>query len=187
MGSEMCIRDRIEDIKADTAVKSEQAQNLGDPTKKRRSLETINEKFISQVRKINKELEFYENHDDCPTCKQGIPHEHKKEIQTERVGKIQELEKASGEMQEEFERVDRLIKEYQDLQTEIIEANNEIATNQKYLQRLHAELGDARGRVADIESEQNKLKELAKEVTAANKHRSEKNEEMHLCRQLLHC
>ena len=173
------LESKIEDIQKDATAKSEQAKNMGDPTKKRRSLETINEKFISQVRKINKELEFYEKHDDCPTCKQGIPHEHKEEIQSERVGKIKELEAASGEMQEEFERVDRLIKEYQDLQTEIIEANNEIATNQKYLQRLHAELGDARGRVADIESEQGKLKELAKEVTVANKHRSEKNEEMH--------
>lgn len=82
-------------------------------------------------------------------------------------------------MQDEFERVDRLITEYQDLQKEIIEANNEITTNQKYLQRLHAELGDARSRVADIESEQSKLKELAKEVTAANGVRSEKNEQMH--------
>ena len=138
---------KIEVIKKDTAIKDEQAKNLGDPTAKRRKLEAINEKFISQVRKINKELEFYEKHDDCPTCKQGIPHEHKEEIQSERVGKIKELEAASGEMQEEFERVDRLIKEYQDLQSEIIEANNEITTNQKYLQRLHAELGDARGRV----------------------------------------
>lgn len=82
-------------------------------------------------------------------------------------------------MQDEFERVDRLITEYQDLQKEIIEANNEITTNQKYLQRLHAELGDARSRVADIESEQSKLKELAKEVTAANSVRSDKNEQMH--------
>lgn len=84
---------KIEDIKADTAVKSEQAQNLGDPTAKRRKLESINEKFISQVRKINKELEFYENHDDCPTCKQGIPHEHKEEIQSERVVKSKNSKK----------------------------------------------------------------------------------------------
>jgi DNA repair exonuclease SbcCD ATPase subunit len=171
--------EKIEVLKKESGTKSEKAQSMGDPTTKKRKLEAINEKFISQVKKLNKELEFYEKHDDCPTCKQGIPHEHKKEIQTEREGKIQELETASTEMKDEFDRVDSLITEYQELQNQIIETNNEITSQQRYLQRLHAELGDARGRVADIESEQTKLKELAKEVTVENKNRSEKNEQMH--------
>ena len=173
------LESKIEDAKQDTNAKSEQAKSLGDPTAKRRKLESLQEKFITQIKKANKELEFYEEYDECPTCKQGLPHEHKTTMQSERSEKIKELEKASGDMSKEFDKVDVLIKEYQDLQEEIIEANNEISTNQKYLQRLHAELGDARGRVADIETEQDKLKELAKEVTSANKERADKNEEMH--------
>ncbi len=173
------LESKIEDAKQDTNAKSEQAKSLGDPTAKRRKLESLQEKFISQIKKANKELEFYDEYDECPTCKQGLPHEHKTTMQSERSEKIKELEKASGDMSKEFDKVDVLIKEYQDLQEEIIEANNEISTNQKYLQRLHAELGDARGRVADIETEQDKLKELAKEVTSANKERADKNEEMH--------
>tara|TARA_B100000085_G_scaffold281899_1_gene309361 strand:- start:97 stop:1767 length:1671 start_codon:yes stop_codon:yes gene_type:complete len=173
------LESKIEDAKQDTNAKSEQAKSLGDPTAKRRKLESLQEKFITQIKKANKELEFYDEYDECPTCKQGLPHEHKTTMQSERSEKIKELEKASEDMSKEFDKVDVLIKEYQDLQEEIIEANNEISTNQKYLQRLHAELGDARGRVADIETEQDKLKELAKEVTSANKERADKNEEMH--------
>lgn len=173
------LESKIEDAKQDTNAKSEQAKSMGDPTAKRRKLETLQDKFISQIKKANKELEFYDEYDECPTCKQGLPHEHKTEMQSERSEKIKELEKASEDMSKEFDKVDVLIKEYQDLQEEIIEANNEISTNQKYLQRLHAELGDARGRVADIETEQDKLKDLAKEVTSANKERADKNEEMH--------
>tara|TARA_A100001035_G_scaffold154998_1_gene122352 strand:- start:9034 stop:10704 length:1671 start_codon:yes stop_codon:yes gene_type:complete len=173
------LESKIEDAKQNTNAKSEQAKSMGDPTAKRRKLETLQDKFISQIKKANKELEFYDEYDECPTCKQGLPHEHKTEMQSERSEKIKELEKASEDMSKEFDKVDVLIKEYQDLQEEIIEANNEISTNQKYLQRLHAELGDARGRVADIETEQDKLKDLAKEVTSANKERADKNEEMH--------
>lgn len=173
------LESKIEDAKQDTNAKSEQAKSLGDPTAKRRKLESLQDKFISQIKKANKELEFYDEYDECPTCKQGLPHEHKTTMQSERSEKIKELEKASEDMSKEFDKVDVLIKEYQDLQEEIIEANNEISTNQKYLQRLHAELGDARGRVADIETEQDKLKDLAKEVTSANKERADKNEEMH--------
>jgi len=169
----------IEDLQEQAKKKSEQAETLGNPEDKRRKLEKYQDKFQSQINKLNKELSFYEEHDDCPTCKQGIPHEFKEEIQQERLDKIKEIEQANQQMDSEFSELDSLIEDYKKIQSEIIETNNEITSNQRYLQRLHAELGDARGRVADIESEQSKLKELAKEVTTKNSLRSEKNQEMH--------
>lgn len=169
----------ISELQSAAAKKSEQAAILNDPEAKRRKLEKYKDKFVSQISKVSKELEFYENHDDCPTCKQGIPHEFKSEIKEERVSKIQELEKASSELDQQFKDLDSLISEYTKLQTEIIETNNEITSNQRYLQRLHIELGDTRKRTADIETEQEKLIALAKEVTSKNRIRSEKNQEMH--------
>ena len=169
----------ISELQSAAAKKSEQAAILNDPEAKRRKLEKYKDKFVSQISKVSKELEFYENHDDCPTCKQGIPHEFKSEIKEERVSKIQELEKASSELDQQFKDLDSLISEYTKLQTEIIETNNEITSNQRYLQRLHIELGDTRKRTADIETEQEKLVALAKEVTSKNRIRSEKNQEMH--------
>lgn len=169
----------ITELQATAAAKSEQAKKLGDPETKRRKLEKFKDKFSSQIEKVSKEIEFYENHDDCPTCKQGIPHDFKSEIKEERISKIQELEKASSELDQQFEDLDSLINEYTKLQTELIETNNEITSNQRYLQRLHAELGDTRKRTADIETEQEKLKDLAKEVTFKNSSRTEKKQEMH--------
>jgi DNA repair exonuclease SbcCD ATPase subunit len=169
----------IAELQKTATIKSEQATELGDPETKRRKLERFKDKFQSQINKLNKELEFYEQHDDCPTCKQGIPHEHKETIQQERQEKIEEINQASAELDAQFIELDQMIAKHTTLQSELIETNNEITTNQRYLQRLHAELGDARSRVADIETEQVKLKELAKEVTSKNKNRSEKNEQMH--------
>ena len=169
----------ISELQSAAAKKSEQAAILNDPEAKRRKLEKYKDKFVSQISKVSKEIDFYENHDDCPTCKQGIPHEFKTEIKEERVSKIQELEKASSELDQQFKDLDSLISEYTKLQTEIIETNNEITSNQRYLQRLHIELGDTRKRTADIETEQEKLVALAKEVTSKNRIRSEKNQEMH--------
>lgn len=169
----------IEKLQTTASIQSEQITLLGEPEEKRRKLEQYKDKFKSQINKLQKELDFYENHDDCPTCKQGIKHEFKQEIQQERLDKIKEIEEASSKMDSEFTELDRLIQEYTTIQKNIIETNNEITSNQRYLQRLHAELGDARNRVADIETEQSKLKELAKEVTSKNSLRSEKNQEMH--------
>jgi DNA repair exonuclease SbcCD ATPase subunit len=45
----------------------------------------------SQVRSHAKELSFYKDHDDCPTCKQGIEHDFKAGIITEKDTKVTEL------------------------------------------------------------------------------------------------
>ena len=167
---------------------SEQKAELGNPEEKRRKLERYKDKFQSQINKVSKEIEFYENHDDCPTCKQGIPHDFKHEIKAERVSKIQELKTATADLDEQFSDLDRLITEVGVLDIAIMESNNNIISNQRFLQRLHVELGEARNNVANIDEEKSKLKEMAKEVTSANNLKSEKNEEQHyysVCSSLL--
>ena len=51
---------RSRNSKKQLAIKSEQATELGDPETKRRKLERFKDKFQSQINKLNKELEFYE-------------------------------------------------------------------------------------------------------------------------------
>ena len=64
--------------KGETKNKSEKAKSL------RRDIE-------GQMRAHQKELSFYKDHDDCPTCKQGIEHEFKAGIISEKDGKVAEL------------------------------------------------------------------------------------------------
>lgn len=46
----------------------------------------------------NKELNFYHDHDNCPTCKQGIEHKFKENIVTEKNEKVEELSNAITEL-----------------------------------------------------------------------------------------
>ena len=72
------ILDDIED-KPEMKAKSEKAKSL------RRDIE-------SQIRSHKKEVSFYHDNDDCPTCKQGIEHSFKASIIVEKDEKIIELE-----------------------------------------------------------------------------------------------
>ena len=72
------ILDDIED-KPEMKAKSEKAKSL------RRDIE-------SQIRSHKKEVSFYHDNDDCPTCKQGIEHSFKASIIVEKDEKIVELE-----------------------------------------------------------------------------------------------
>ena len=49
-----------------------------------KQLETARKKAV-------KDIEFYENNDDCPTCKQGLDSEHKKKHIKEKEDKIAEI------------------------------------------------------------------------------------------------
>jgi len=152
---------------------------LGDPEEKRRKLGAFKDKFNTQLRKIRQELDFYEKHDDCPTCKQGIPYEFKKEIQGTKLSKVEELETATKDLDEKFAELDTLVANYNEINESINAENNEIISNQRYLQRLNVELSEAQNNVANIDEEKQKLKALAKEVVSKNNLRSEKNEEQH--------
>lgn len=169
----------LQQIEKSKATSEEAKASLGSPKEKRRKLEQFKDKFQQQIDKANKELSFYHDNDDCPTCKQGIPHEFKEEIKEERKNKIVELEKATTDLDTQFNELDKLIEQFVTLDTEIINYNNDIISNQRYLQRLQSELGDAKGNVANIEDEKAKLKDLAKTVTEQNALRSKKNEDNH--------
>ncbi len=80
------VLDDVKD-KPEMKSKSEKAKSL------RRDIE-------SQVRSHQQELSFYQDHDDCPTCKQGIEHEFKAGIISEKDTKLAELENGLKQLAE---------------------------------------------------------------------------------------
>jgi DNA repair exonuclease SbcCD ATPase subunit len=52
----------------------------------------LNRQLDSKLDKIKKELEFFYESDDCPTCRQGIAHQHKSEIVEKNHKLVAEIE-----------------------------------------------------------------------------------------------
>ena len=105
-----------------------------------RQLETARKKAIADI-------EFYENNDNCPTCKQGLDHEHKqKHIQekNQKVAEIKEavstLDKQITELHDRIDTINRVQSEIEGIQREIGLAQTEIVSNQKYIGKLQKEI-----------------------------------------------
>ena len=85
------IQEAIEELiktisdKSDVKSKIDKARNL-------------NQELNSNLRNYMKELAFYHDNDNCPTCKQGIAHEFKQEQITTKDQKVAELEKGIEEL-----------------------------------------------------------------------------------------
>ena len=124
-------------------------------------LETARKKAI-------KDIEFYENNDDCPTCKQGLDIEHKKKHIEEKQTKVSEIKEAITTLDEQVEDLNTRIQEINGIQDEITKIQKEVGilqtevvSNQKFVQKIQKEIeelkkegqgnGDVQSRIDDSE------------------------------------
>ena len=161
------IKEADEQIKISTATKNaldEEKASLHDPSQKKQQLEQYRTKFEAQIQKHRRDLDFFHNTDECPTCQQGIEHDHK-EIMTQRdENKISELESALQELDTQYSEVQILVDKAIELDEKIMDTNNEMITQQRIIQRLNLELSDTETKTGNITDEKDKLKKLAKKT-----------------------
>lgn len=155
----------------------EKKDSMGDVETKRKKLVEYRKGIERRIRESRSELEFYHNNEDCPTCKQGIPHEFKERITTEKTDSVDKLEQALNELDSAYKEVDEAYEKYLELNEEVMRINNDIITEQRVLQRLYLEINDTENKVADIDAEKTTLKALAKDVISKNLERSTLSEE----------
>ena len=154
-------------------------QEVGPVSEKKRKLEEFRNKFEGQIANHRKELEFFHNTDECPTCQQGIEHDHKNLMTQRDEEKISELEKALQELNTQYSEVEVLVSKVQDLDEKIMEHNNEVITQQRIQQRLQLELSDTETKTGNISEEKTKLKTLAKNTIKKVETRSTLSEDEH--------
>ena len=154
-------------------------ESLGNASKKQQQLDTYRTKFETQIQKHRRDLDFFHNTEECPTCQQGIEHDHR-ELMTQRdEDKISELESALKELDTQYSEVEKLVAQIQELDNKIMEANNEAISQQRLLQRLQLEYQDTQNKVGDIDTEKKKLKKLAKEAVGKTEEKIKLTEDEH--------
>jgi DNA repair exonuclease SbcCD ATPase subunit len=100
-------------------------------------------------KKLKKDVEFFENHEHCPTCKQDIDQGFRCETVEAKQKKLQEIRKAIDQVAEdvsnlndkidEFESIQRKISHYQ---KDITDVNNDSAALTRYKKELEKEISE---------------------------------------------
>ena len=139
-------------IRADMSNVSTCMNLIKDEDAVRASLQTMlsDEKdFENERRKFIKELKFYEDNDECPTCKQDIEADHKDHICTERSINIKELDQRLTTHSETIQRINERLEEINEVHKEIAESQkmiqqeqNLIDTNEKYINKLQLQIDE---------------------------------------------
>jgi chromosome segregation ATPase len=101
----------------------EDITDKADTKAKLKELQELDRELLSKHRALTKEVEFYHDHDNCPTCKQGIDHEFKEETITSHSTKTAEIESARQGIRSKSDKLDMRIDEIDDVEN-VISAKN---------------------------------------------------------------
>ena len=180
------LNNKISTFDSEKNVKNLEIESLNDPLSKQNIFSDYRKKFNEQIKTLEKDLSFYHKNDECPTCRQGIAHDFKSEIITEKQSKIAEVTVAIGKLNDEFDKLQKIITKYNQINIEIgkidkeISATNtEIISSQRLIQVWLLELNEIDTKTADLDAEKTKLKEMAKEVLLEDEIRVKLTEDKH--------
>jgi len=183
----------INTIEQGLTVIAESIKNLEDTisdeteySNKKTKLIDINKKLIQKINSARQEIDFYSNHDNCPTCSQTLSEDLKTSHMESHNKKIVDIEAALTEMETQssaienrLNEIEKVKKQIAELNTESIKQNNQIIAGQNYIRKLQKEIIDTSSNIGNISEEKTKLKSMAKEAVALTEKKGEYTKEKH--------
>jgi len=137
-------------------------------------LETAKEwktKLTSKVDDWSSHTEFFAENEVCPSCSQGIPHDHKATIVSELQGKIEletkrldDLNTVLTRLNDELAAINNLVNQITDKNIELSTQNSTITVLNRQNSELQAEIEAHKTDTTNVDEEKRKLKELATEA-----------------------
>lgn len=144
---------------------------LNDIEKCKSSLSKFNQKDST----IDESIEFFNNNEVCPSCEQGIQHDHKESIvqklnrsKKEHAAKTQLLNEALQKLNGQLQKMTEINEQITDLNITLSTENNAITMLSKLNGELEQEIQDLNQNQGDINSEKQTLKAYAEEALNLN-------------------
>lgn len=134
---------------------------------KQTKLQTLQRQIGERVRKAEKEIGFFTEHDMCPTCNQDISQEFKDSAIGNRTKQQAQLADGLNKLQEELSIVVESMQEFAEINDSIVELNKNIAVSNnnarfsnEAIQELQIEVTALQEKTMNIENNSTEIKTL---------------------------
>ena len=127
-------------------------------TKKSSRATDLERQLKEKIQKLNHEIEFFNSHDNCPTCKQAIDSEFKCETINTRQSQVEETANGIEMLRAEIESINNRIQEITDIRSQITALNMDKFVHDNNINGL---MKHCKKIAADIEELQKKSEEYA--------------------------
>ena len=151
-----------------------------DTEAKVKKITKLESQIESNLSKFQKDISFFQTHDNCPTCRQTIASEFKEEELNDLSLKVTsckhgltELEKKLNEEQAKLNEIADIQKEITEKQLEIAKTNTTITETNKLISRLHKMIADLKATDVSSTQEEQLLQELKESLLKQQSHLKE--------------
>jgi len=155
---------QINDLKATIA----DQEKVESKSKKILDLES---KLEARIKSLKKEIAFFEENDNCPTCKQGIEHDFKHEKVESRTTQLSEVDEGLKKLEEEYNALQLRIAEIAQVNTQITthnatitDNNNKISSWNETIRSLNEEIENIRNNTKAIDDNETEIEEFKKDL-----------------------
>jgi len=128
-------------------------------------------KFMLLKEQTEKNLSFFKNNETCPSCAQGIAHDHKETIVNKLIEDTSEIDSNITTIEEAYKKLLEKQKKVEQINKEVLALNiqcNNIVSSNKTLnnqnQKLLTDIESTKKDTTDLDAEKKKLKEIADEA-----------------------
>jgi DNA repair exonuclease SbcCD ATPase subunit len=172
-----------------TEARTQLTEVMDDPdalNEKLEKLKPLYTKLTENVRRLNEEIKFFEEHDDCPVCKQSINNDFKDDAINERAVKNNETAKAVetlhgniATIRVKLNDIRELNQKVRTLDGQIADENSKIKAEMRVISTLQSQIDGEQTQTGNIEEESDKLREYAQVVLDLNDKKSVETETKH--------
>ena len=156
------LQDEVDTVAKEVEELNKEIEDKSKIDKKLKEIEKIQYQIDQKIEKLDKDIDFYENNDECPTCKQAIDQYFKVQINNETVEKKNKYKDGLEELSVQYNKVHDRIKIINET-IKLIEVKNSSITDRNYQIRSHNSY------IGDLLSQINKLNDDRKNIQDNNK------------------
>lgn len=156
---------QLEELQKQNDLISQEIYGLNDKTKDKDKLNKKSTKLIqleskleTNASKIKKDIEFFENNDNCPTCRQSIDSTFKDSELSKQKGKLNELSSGLAEIEKQINENNVLLKQINDIVKKIESKNVRFNSNisaMNLIQKMNVSLQKDISALKEVKEEDN--------------------------------
>ena len=180
---------RVNDLQNEIGTLEDRISDKDQAEDKKGKVTTGLQTLQRRVKNISKQIKFFHDHENCPTCNQDISIHFKEQMVESRNDELTETNQTIDALQRKHDELEGRLAEILEVSQEIAKLNSDISdhnrnvyTYNEFVSSLNKEIADLSSKVDEVRNNDNNIEELKKELISYQKRKTELGEEQTMFR-----
>jgi len=158
------IQKEIDSLKVTVEALKEQIQDNDKVKDELARAQKVHSKMMDRVKRLTKQVEFYESHDTCPTCMQPLDEDHKHSHIDEKSAKKVEVEEGAEKLTKIVDEFNEKINLHVQVQEQINKQQHKIIDRQSIFNSKNVLVEKLKEQIDDVSGNENDTEKNRKEL-----------------------